>query len=1310
MPLMFGDRHHGWRGALAALYARFVEAPAVAGALRGMGAVAGALVLASGLKLVPTLLASPLGRIPATLEAAASFVTIAWLRVPLVWVVLAIGGAIAAAPDMHRYVVGERGWLSDAQFTSSVALAQAAPGPNLLFVGVIGWNIAGAHAGGDAEDARQPDLADRGRRSGRCARLGLIPIDSIRQRPERRDTRARVGSAVQAGSSAQRGPAEVLLSIRGNRSRVTMPGALQVHLLGQFRLTLDGRPVDGPTTSRLQSLFAYLLLHAGVPQPRTRLSFTFWPDASESGARNNLRQLLHQLRQALPDPDRYLRTDANSVHWAPDASFSLDVILFERAIAEAEAAGRAGDALRRRASLECAVDLCQGPLLPSCYDDWIAPERERLARRCEDAVAGLVALLEERREYASALARVRHWLQHNPLDEQAHRWLMRLLALLGDRAAALQAYRQYVEALGRELAAEPSQETVGTYERIRDAGPEPGASTPKGAREETPALPSLVGREAEWAQLREAWERAVNGGVGFALVTGDAGIGKSRLAEELLTWAKRQGITTAKTRSYAAEGRLSLAPVSEWLRSHALSPHLGSLEDVWRVEVARILPELLAARPHLPRPAPMTEFGDRLRFFEGLARAALAAPQPLLLLIDDLQWCDRETIEWLHFLSRFDPEARLLVLGTARSEELDAAHPLPALLRDLRSASQLVELALEPLDAAETAELAAQVGNRAFDTDTATRLYRETEGNPLFIVETVRAESGGGPPGVPQHGIPELPPRAHALIAGRLAQLSDHAREIAAAAAVIGRAFDLSLLVRLVGDEEVVVRALDELWRMRIVREQGPNAYDFTHDKLRDVAHSETSAPQRRLLHRRVAEALVAAHEQDLGPVSAQIAAHYESAGLVEQAIPHYSRAAVVAQGVCAHDEASALVGRGLSLLRQLPASARRDGSELELQLVLAPSYRVTRGWAAPELGEVLDRALALCDRVGTPAQRAQILYGMQSLYIVAGRLEKSALITDEMVRLFRETQGSEPPRSAFAMLAGARLQMGRFQEACDDIDGLVREADPGQLQRLQESQGLNYEVVARAWQSHALWCLGRPDTAFERASHALRLARELGQPFSQAIAATYLALLQQLRADPATFRRQAEEALELATEFKATYYRAWAAILVAYAATLGSPEATGLARLRSAIESFKETGARLRLSYYLALLADAHLRADEAKAGLDVVDEALSRARETNERWWDAELHRLRAELLLRGGAEATEAEAALRRALEIARGRQAKSLELRAACALARLWAGSGRTAEARDLLAPVYSSFTEGLGTPDLESARALLSRLV
>jgi DNA-binding SARP family transcriptional activator len=1079
-------------------------------------------------------------------------------------------------------------------------------------------------------------------------------------------------------------------------------GALQIHLLGQFRLALDGRPVPGPSTARMQSLLAYLLLHAAAPQARAYLAFTFWPDAAEANARNNLRQLLHQLRQVLPDPHRHLRSDASTVQWVADSAFSLDVTAFEQAVDEAERAARAEDAARRRACLERATSLCQGPLLPSCYDDWIGPLRERLARRCEEATAALVGILEEQREYASAIAHVRHWLQHDPVDEEAYRWLMRLHALSGDRAAALQAFRQCADALRQELAAEPTAETLRVHERIREA--EPGAPQAPGREA---AGPTLVGRQAEWTRLRSAWKRAAEGQTCFALISGDAGIGKSRLAEELLTWARRQGIAAARTRSYAAEGRLSLAPVTEWLRSDALLSHVLRLEGVWLAEVTRVLPELLA-RTDLPRPAPMTEFGDRLRFFEGLARAVLAAPQPLLLLIDDLQWCDPETLEWLHFLSRFDPGSRLLVLATARPEELDSAGPLPALLRELRSASQLAEIALEPLDAAETADLAAQVGSTALDDDAATRLYHETEGNPLFVVETVRA--GGAAPGAAAEGGPAgLPPRVHAMIAGRLARLSDPARETAAAAAVIGRAFDLPVLARLVDDEERVARALDELFRKRIVREQGPNVYDFTHDKLRDVAYAGVSAPERRRLHRRAAEALAALHADDLDRVSSQIAANFERAGLFEESIPHYRRAAVVAQGVYANDEAVALVGRALSLLRELPPSARRDASELELQLVLALSYRVTRGWAIPELGTALDRALALCDRVGTAAQRGQVLYGLQSFHAVGGRLEKVQPITDEVARLSRESLGTELPRSAAAMQAGVRLQMGRFVESSAEVEALLQGSDSRELDGLQESQGFNYEVLSRGWQSHALWCLGRPDAALERGLEALEIARREGGPFNEALAATYLAMLQQLRADPATFRQQAEEAMALSARFKASYYRAWAAILLAYSGTQQRPDAEGLARLRAAIEAFKETGARLRLPYYLGLLAECHLLANEPAAGLTAVEEAFSYVRESNERWWDAELHRLRAALLLEGGAERGEAEGALKRALEIARAQQARSLELRAATALARLWAGSGRTTEARELLSPLHASFTEGLETPDLEAARALLQGL-
>src|SRR5205823_9870400 len=242
------------------------------------------------------------------------------------------------------------------------------------------------------------------------------------------------------------------------------------------------------------------------------------------------------------------------------------------------------------------------------------------------------------------------------------------------------------------------------------------------------ATPTLIGRNQEWKALQEAWHAASAGEPRYVLVTGEAGVGKSRLAEEFLLWASQQGVVTAKTRSYAAEGQLSLAPVTDWLRSDGLRAPLRPLDEVWLTEVVRLLPELLAEQPALPHYEPMTEYGQRHRFFEALARAILAAPQPLLLLLDDVQWCDQETLEWLHFLLRFDSTAKLLVVGCAREEELPPSHPLRTFLLHLRTSTRVTDIALQPLDAAETAKLASQVAKRELDLDEGLHVFHETGG------------------------------------------------------------------------------------------------------------------------------------------------------------------------------------------------------------------------------------------------------------------------------------------------------------------------------------------------------------------------------------------------------------------------------------------------------------------------------------------------------------------------------------------------------------------------------------------------------
>jgi len=396
-------------------------------------------------------------------------------------------------------------------------------------------------------------------------------------------------------------------------------------------------------------------------------------------------------------------------------------------------------------------------------------------------------------------------------------------------------------------------------------------------------------------------------------------------------------------------------------------------------------------------------------------------------------------------------------------------------------------------------------------------------------------------------------------------------------------------------------------------------------------------------------------------------------------------------------------------LLEHLPPGAKRDAQELNLQLALAPLYRMTKGWTSPEVEQTLDRAMELCDKVGNDAQRAQLVYGLESLYVVQAKLEKVQLASDELHRLYRRAQATPPLLEADMILIGSRLHLGRIAEAKEAIERMLATASPSQLQRIYDEQGWNFAVHGRAWQAHALWLLGYPQSALLRALEAVGMANDLGQPFNQAMAATYLAMLQQLCADEATARASADKALALTTEYKTPYYRAWSSILVCYAQAREQPETTTIASLRESIEAFKASGAQLRLPYYFGLLAQVCSQAGHVEDGLAAVDEGMAASRAHNERWWDAELHRLRGELLLAGGADANDAEAAYLRAIEVARSQQARALELRATTSLVRLSSGQRRAGDASHLLQSLYSWFTEGFDSPDLQAAASVLAKV-
>jgi DNA-binding SARP family transcriptional activator len=484
---------------------------------------------------------------------------------------------------------------------------------------------------------------------------------------------------------------------------------------------------------RLQTLLAYLVLNRGSQVSRQYLSFCFWPDSSESNARSNLRQQLHKLRKILPDHDTYLQIENQTVSWNPEVPVSLDIAEFEQAVNESKNSAEDDSKQFNVASLENAVEIYRGDLFPECYEEWIEPARSQFREDYMAILDTLVEHFESHRVHGKAIYYAEKLLDCDKLREKTHLDLMRLHALSRERANSLKVYRNYVELLDQELGIEPGSDIKQLHRQLVENDQIAGYGSGNGKTEEEDLLP-MIGRQKEWVRLRETWKNVLGGESHFVIISGEAGIGKTRLARELYQTVSRQNYITTSAHCYEAEGSLSYSPVNEWLSSENIKHRLKELDKVYLREITRLLPELLSEIPALSPPAPITDKWQQHHFFESLARSVILPQKPMLMLIDDLQWCDRETLEWIHFLLRFALDQPLLVVGTVRVEEVDEAHPLRLIVKSLHKTDRVTEINLQPLSPYETGMLAEQVYGDDMTEALRNQLFRETEGNPLFLV------------------------------------------------------------------------------------------------------------------------------------------------------------------------------------------------------------------------------------------------------------------------------------------------------------------------------------------------------------------------------------------------------------------------------------------------------------------------------------------------------------------------------------------------------------------------------------------------
>lgn len=769
---------------------------------------------------------------------------------------------------------------------------------------------------------------------------------------------------------------------------------LKLFLLGSTYLEREGTPVEVDTRKAI-ALVAYLAV-TGRTHSRDALATLLWPDYDQSRARAALRRTLSTLNKALAG--EALEVDREAVGLHSSASIWTDVGQFQHHLAACRDHDHPADTLCRDclARLTEAANLYRADFMAGFtlrdspdFDEWQFFQTETLRRELANVLEKLVHCHSLLGEWDAAITYARRWLALDSLHEPAHRRLMQLYAWAGQRAAALRQYRECVRILDQELGVAPLEETNQLYQAIKENRVLPTpvehrrVETDRPGRSDqalpaapllpaVPALLPLVGRSAEWRSLLEAYDISCTEGR-LIVLTGEPGIGKTRLAEEFLHYVRARGGVVVTARCYEGETNLAYGPIIEGLHAALSQPdqanggsarRLGDLPTHWLSEASRLLPELTSLHPELTPPAALDSPGAQSRFFEGVHQLLLAicrGSSPGVLFFDDLHWADSASLDLLIYLVRRLRGQPWCLLVTWRSEGAAVAPRLQQLLAEAQRTGIATLLALQRLNQGEVAELVqAARDSRAGGPELAAlagvsdRLFNETEGLPFFLIEYLAALVAGQP------GDESMPGGVRGLLQSRLAGASETGRQLLHTAAVIGRSFDFDTLRAASGrSDEEVVTALEELMNLGLVEEvkgsgQPGLTYDFSHEKLRALVYEETSMARQRLLHRRVAEALFARSrsQRDIGLLAAQIAYHYQWAGQDSEAADYFRLAGDHARTLYANAEALACFRSALALGH--PAAVELHEAVGDLQTLLGEysaavtSYETAAALAAP--------------------------------------------------------------------------------------------------------------------------------------------------------------------------------------------------------------------------------------------------------------------------------------------------------------------------------------------------------------------------
>ncbi len=839
------------------------------------------------------------------------------------------------------------------------------------------------------------------------------------------------------------------------------------------------------------------------------------------------------------------------------------------------------------------------------------------------------------------------------------------------------------------------------------------------------ALTPLVGRDEEIDLLMRRWAHAKTGDGQVVLVSGEPGLGKSRITAALAERLQdephfRQRFFCSPYRQDSAfypfidqigraAGLAPADPPASKLAKLEMLLARGSISDDDVAVLADLLSLPVSPRHPLPNLSPQRQ---KDRTLEALIRRleSLASWRPVILIFEDAHWIDPTSRELLDLTVERVRNLPVLLLVTFR----------PQFQAPWTSEPHVTALVLNRLDRRDRATLAVQIaGGKTLPDDVIAQIVERTDGVPLFIEELtksvlesglLREEEGRY---VFNGSLPPLaiPTSLHDSLMARLDRLGS-VRQVAQIGAALGRWFRYTSLRAVAGLPEGELQAsLAQLVASELVFQSGtpPDAvYTFKHALVQEAAYGSLLRKARRQLHGQIARALEGHFPELVGSQPELFARHYTEAGLVEKSVFYWGKAAQRSVARSAMTEAAAQFQKGLDQLALLPDSLQRRRRELEFRSSLGTVLQSVKGYAAPETGQTLGRARELWEQLGSPSEFLQVSYAQSLYHEIRGELNLARRLDNDLLRLSQERDDAAGLVLAHQSLGRNLMFVGRFAPSRWHLEQTLALCDVGSDTSLVRQAGVHPRVASQAFLAISLFCLGHPGQAVARSTAAIVEAQRLAHPPSLAVSLTNGARLGSLLGNDAMLDKWAGQLATVAAERGFSLWRAMGTIYRGWLKVKNGDVVEGISLIRNGSAAYRATGAEAWVPYQIALLATACEIAGQVEEAVVLLDDAQGIAGRTGERWLAAELYRHKGWLLLRRG-QPEAAEDSYREALSIAAEQEAKLWELRACVSLARLRRDQGRPAEARDLVAPIYGWFTEGFDTPDLKEAKVLLDDL-